>query len=102
MVEISTAKSPGPVPPNQALAITAPKNRKRKGYGNKLWSNSVETKAAATVRKTITHRHTKDRVSTGCGNLASMSFPRFSSRNKAGQVAFLGHTGTNTVSCSRR
>src|ERR1700694_438386 len=44
-IERRTAKSPGPVPPNHALAITAPKNRNRKGYGKRSCTSSVETSA---------------------------------------------------------
>src|SRR5207302_5451112 len=47
-VESSTARSPGSVPPNQPLAITAAKKRKRKGWGNSGWSVRLASNAAAT------------------------------------------------------
>ena len=52
-VEISTAKNPEPVPPNHALAITAPKNKNRNGYGKSGCSSRVETNATVTENKAM-------------------------------------------------
>jgi hypothetical protein len=51
MVESRTANRPAEAPPNHALAITAPKKRKRNGYGNKGCSNNVQIKANPTESK---------------------------------------------------
>src|SRR4030081_292872 len=66
-VDRRTAKSPGPVPPNHAPAMTAPKNKNRKGYGKKPCSNNVETNAAVTATKAIPYCWSNERIRSWVG-----------------------------------
>src|SRR5580704_14440665 len=51
--ERMTATKPATMPPNQALPMTAPKNRNTNGYAMTCWSGNVQSSATSTKQTAI-------------------------------------------------
>src|ERR1700757_2704176 len=82
MVESRTAKSPAAAPPNHALAITAPKNRNRNGYGNKGCSSSVKPKASPTESRVKPMLRRKLRTTDPLNALCVIACETLSTKNR--------------------